>query len=124
VIDRRVLQIGAIVWAVMGFVLAISAFGEVNSDARLPVGVASIAFPAAAVLAAFALNSYRERAAGLLFLISVATPTYFAYVVNLPALVVGLALLVAPKISVRSRPPLVGYDRHPPTDGYTAASSS
>jgi hypothetical protein len=100
VVDRRVLQIGAIVWAVMGFVVAISAIGDVNSDARLLVIVASIAFPAAAVLAAFALNSHRERVAGLLLLISVATPTYFAYVVNLPALLVGLALLVAPKISV------------------------
>jgi hypothetical protein len=107
-VDRRVLQIGAIVWAVIGFVLAVVGFVEVNPDARLLVGVASIAFPAAAVLAGFALSSRRERIAGLLLLISVATPTYFAYIVNLPALVVGLALLGVPKMTVRSQPPVVG----------------
>ena len=107
-VDGRVLQIGAIVWAVVGFVLAIVGFGEVNRDARLLVGVASVAFPAAAVVASFALRAHRERIAGLLLLISVVTPTYFAYIVNLPALVVGLSLLSTPTITVRSQPPVLG----------------
>jgi hypothetical protein len=36
----------------------------------------------------------------LLLLASAATPTYFAYVINVPALVVGLALLAVPTVLI------------------------
>jgi hypothetical protein len=39
----------------------------------------------------------RPRSAGALLLLSVVTPTYFFAVLNLPALIVGVALLAAPE---------------------------
>ena len=62
----------------------------------------SVAFPLAAVLASIALARGRNRTAGLMLLLSVGTPTYFAYVLNVPALLVGLALLLAPDLTVRT----------------------
>lgn len=94
---RRVLQLGAIVWAVIGASVALVSLGGVNADARLLVGVFSVVGPLAAVGAARLLARGADRAAGALLLVSVLTPTYFAYVLNLPALVVGLALVVAPR---------------------------
>lgn len=104
---RRVLQIGALVWAAIGASVALASLGSVNADARLLVGAFSIAGPLAAVGAARLLGRGADRTAGVLLLLSVLTPTYFAYVLNLPALVVGLALVVAPHAvlpeSARSR---------------------
>ena len=65
---RQVLVIGSIVWAVVG----------------------------AAVAAAVALRRGALRWAGVFLLLSVATPTYFAWALNLPALVIGLRLATAP----------------------------
>ena len=93
---RQVLVIGSVVWAVVGAAVALSALSQVNPDARWIVGVASVVFPAAAVGAALALRRGALRWAGALLLVSVATPTYFAWAVNLPALVAGLGLLLAP----------------------------
>ncbi len=58
---------------------------------------ASAVFPACAVLAGFAVGRGNVRAAGVLLLLSAATPTYLLWVVNLPALVAGVALLAAPR---------------------------
>jgi hypothetical protein len=79
------------------------ALPEVNADARWLVGVASVVFPAAAVLAAMALRRGALRWAGVFLLVSVATPTYYAYPLNIPALVAGLVLLAAPSIVDGSR---------------------
>lgn len=95
---RRVLQIGALVWAGVGASVALSSLGNVNADARLLVGVFSIGGPLAAVGAARLLAGGANRAAGALLLVSVLTPTYFAYVLNVPAFLVGLALVVAPQV--------------------------
>jgi hypothetical protein len=54
------------------------------------------------------IGRHRDRAAGVLLLVSALTPTYFAYVLNVPALVVGLYLLIAPRRA--SRPRLHGPD--------------
>jgi hypothetical protein len=81
--------------------IAIASLGSVNDDARLLVGGLTIACPAAAAVASYALAGHRDRVAGVLLVVSVATPTYFFWIVNLPALVVGLALLVAPTAVVR-----------------------
>ena len=94
---RQVLQGGSLVWAAVGAVIALGSLGQVNADARFLVGVASIAGPLCAVAASRLLAVGADRWAGGLLVLSVVTPTYFAFVVNLPALVVGLALLIAPR---------------------------
>jgi hypothetical protein len=99
VVDRRrrvVVCTGSLAWAVIGATMALSAIPDVNADARVLVGLASFIFPACAVAAAVMLDRRRDRLAGLLLVLSVATPTYFAYPLNLAALIVGLALMAAP----------------------------
>lgn len=108
---RRVLQIGSLLWAAVGAVIAWSALGTVNADARWIVAAASVLGPAAAVAAAGSLGRRHDRLAGTLLLVSVLTPTYFAAVVNLPALVVGLVLLVAPRSILPSHEDAVAVGR-------------
>lgn len=100
---RRAPGSGALGWAVIGASVALWSLGDVNADARLLVGVFSIGGPLAAVGAARLLTRGADRAAGALLLVSVLTPTYFAYVLNLPALIVGLALVIAPHAVLRGR---------------------
>lgn len=95
---RQLLAVGSLVWAVVGAAISFGALQSVNPDARLFVAFASVAFPLCAVGAAFVLRGGHDRAAGALLLASVATPTYFAYPLNLPALVLGAALLAAPGV--------------------------
>jgi energy-converting hydrogenase Eha subunit G len=76
--------------------IALSSIPSVNDDARVVVGLASGIFPLCAVAAAVMLDRRRDHVAGLLLVLSAATPTYFAYALNLPALIVGLALLASP----------------------------
>lgn len=103
-VDRRSLQLGTVAWAAVGLVVALSSLSSVNPDARVAIGIASLAFPAFAVLAAVALVHARDRAAGALLLVSVATPTYFAWVLKVAALIVGVALVIAPTFVVRATP--------------------
>jgi hypothetical protein len=89
-------------WAGVGLALALSSLPAVNADARVFVGLACLFGPAAAILAAFALEHRRTRAAGVLLVLSVVTPTFFAYVLNIPAFAVGLTLLVWPRTMVKA----------------------
>ena len=91
-----VVQTGALVWAVVGAAIALPAVASMNDGAILLVGAASIFGPLAAVAASWWLGRRRCRLAGALLLVSVFTPTYFFAVLNLPAFVVGIALLAAP----------------------------
>lgn len=100
-LPRQVLRVGAACWAVTGAAVALPSIGAANPDAKVLVGLASVGFPLAAVLASWALARNRDRVAGLLLLVSAATPTYFAWELNVPALLVGVALLVAPRLTVR-----------------------
>lgn len=93
---RRVLQTGALVWAVVGAAIALPALATMKDGAVLLVGAASILGPFAALAASWLMGQHRGRAAGASLLVSVFTPTYFLAVLNLPALVVGIALLAAP----------------------------
>jgi len=68
-----------------------------NGGAVLLVGAASILGPFAAVAASWLMGRRRGRAAGAALLVSVFTPTYFFAVLNVPALVVGIALLATPE---------------------------
>lgn len=81
-------------WAVVGAAVAWSALPSVEPDARVLVGAASTLGPLAAVASALALSRGRDRVAGLALILSVATPTYFAWALNLPALVLGVWLVV------------------------------
>ena len=100
---KRAVEIGSVAWAAIGAAVALAALPDVNNDARLLVGVASVLFPLCALGAAVLLRRNQLRAAGLLLLLSVATPTYFAWVLNVPALFAGLMLLAAPAF-VRRQP--------------------
>jgi hypothetical protein len=93
---RWALQVGSLAWAAGGAGFALSSLRGVNGDARLLLAAASVAFPLAALGAAFSLQFGYDRWAGLLLLVSVATPTYFAYILNGPALVAGVALMARP----------------------------
>jgi hypothetical protein len=97
VLDSRTLQVGATAWAMVGFGIAALGLAGVDADSRIVVGVASVVFPMGAVVAGMAAARGRARAAGALLLLSVATPTYFLWAVNLPALVAGLVLLAGPR---------------------------
>ena len=71
----------------MGLVGAVVALASLQGveDARLLVGAASILGPLHAVWAERRLSRHADRSAGLLLAVSaVLTPTYFAYVINLP----------------------------------------
>lgn len=91
------------IWAVGGGAIALTALFTVIGDAPVILYIASVAFPLAAVGAAVAVRSGRDRVAGLLLLASVATPTYFAYIVNVPALIAGIVLLAWPAAILGTR---------------------
>ena len=101
---RRLMAVGSCLWAVMGATVGFSSLANVNGDARALITLACIAFPLCALGGAVSLDRRHDRLAGLLLLISVATPTHFAYAVNLLPLVVGVALLVSPGVILRVRP--------------------
>jgi hypothetical protein len=94
---RRTFTIGAAAWAAVGAAVAGSSLGRVDADALWFVGLAAVLFPLAAAGAAVALSRRRDRTAGLLLVVSVLTPTYFAWVLNVGPLVVGVALLLRPR---------------------------
>lgn len=101
---RRALQIGALVWAGVGAAVALVSLGGVNEDARILVGSASVVGPLAAVAGACSLRRNADRLAGAALLVSVLTPTYFAYPLNVPALLVGLALVAVPNAVLPDEP--------------------
>ncbi len=93
---RQVLQAGTLVWAVAGAAVALGSLDNVNDDARLLVGIASIVGPLLSLGAAVQLGRHADRSAGVLLVLSaLLTPTYFAYAINLPVLVVGAMLVFA-----------------------------
>lgn len=102
-IERRVLRVGSLVWAVVGLSVGLVAFRSANGDARVVFLAACIVGPVASLLACVSLASRRDRLAGALLLVSVVTPTVFAWVLNVPALFVGLALLADPAFVVSDR---------------------
>lgn len=111
---RGALQAGALVWTVVGAAVALTALGNVNVDARVLVGTASMVGPLLAIGAALLLSRRADRTAGVLLVLSaVLTPTYFAYVLNVPALVVGFVLLIAPH-RVLPKTPKTGFGASAP----------
>jgi hypothetical protein len=103
VISRRTLTVGAIVWAVLGFIVGLTALPDVNPDAVVLFAVACAVGPLAALFASLALRNLRDRLAGLLLVISVVTPAVFAWPLNLAALVAGLAIIISPSKVIADR---------------------
>ena len=97
-LDRQVVRIGSIVWAVVGLAVGLPSIGAVNADARVLVLAACAVGSASALMASAAIASRRERFAGALLVVSVITPTFFAWVLNVPALLVGVVLILAPTV--------------------------
>ncbi len=96
-LDRQVVRFGAIAWAATGLVVGFASVGSINADARPLVVAACLIGPAAAWMASLAIDRRHNRHAGWLLLVSVLTPTFFAWVLNVPALLVGLLLVLAPQ---------------------------
>ena len=86
-------ELGAVVWAVVGFGVAMAGLSRVNNDARWLVVSASIVGQLSAFAAAVLIRRGILRWAGGLLIVSVATPTYFAWPLNVPALIFGLSLI-------------------------------
>ena len=101
--SRRTLTAGAVVWAVLGFIVGLTAIPSVNADAVVVFAIACAVGPAAALFAAFAIHHLRDRLAGLMLVISVVTPAVFAWPLNLVALLVGLAILISPSKMIADR---------------------
>lgn len=91
-------------WAGVAAAVAFGSLGRVNADARVLVGAASVLGPLAAVAASRLLARGSDRAAGALLLVSVLTPTYFAYVVNVPALAKAAVKLVEAEVRAGTIP--------------------
>jgi hypothetical protein len=93
---RHAIQVGAFGWAAVGATVALGSLGSVNADARAIVGIVSVLGPLSALLATTAFAHRHDRLGGLLLLVSAATPTYFAWILNVPALLLGLVLALTP----------------------------
>jgi alpha-beta hydrolase superfamily lysophospholipase len=93
---RRTIEVGAVVWAVVGLAAGLRVLRSVNADARVLVLVACVVGAGAALLASACLSVHRDRVAGALLAASAITPTVFAWALNVPAVLVGAALVIAP----------------------------
>lgn len=89
--SERTLAGGAGLWALVGYLLA--ARWTIPASPGWALVLASLLLPACSVLAAAALVRHRIGSAGVLLLLSSATPTYFAWPLNLVALAAGAYLV-------------------------------
>ena len=95
---------GTSVWAVLGVSVSLAGLTNVKDDAVLLVGFFSIFGPALAVTAAAAAARGQLRNAGLLLVMSaLATPTYFAYPLNVVVLAAGVWLTATARSTVQGR---------------------
>jgi hypothetical protein len=91
----RWIWIGAALWALLGTVIAYKARDDVNYDAKRWVGFASTALPLCAVAAALLIKRRRYLGiAGALLFLSIGTPTYAAWAVNVIPIILIIALVV------------------------------
>ena len=93
---RQAIEVGAVVWAAVGLVLGLRVLQSVNADARILVLVACVVGAGAALLASACLSVHRDRLGGALLAASAVSPTVFAWALNVPAVLVGAALVIAP----------------------------
>jgi hypothetical protein len=93
---RRAIELGAVVWAVVGLIVGLRVLQSVNADARVLVLLACVVGSGSALLASACLSAHRDRLAGALLAASAVSPTVFAWAMNVPAVLVGAALVIAP----------------------------
>ncbi len=95
VLRRSWLSVFSAAWAGVAVAFAFGTASSVNPDARGLFALVAVLTAGAAVMAARLLIApARRRLAGLLLVVSAAAPTSFAWVVNVPAMLVGLFLLL------------------------------
>lgn len=82
----------AVLWGVLGAGVALSALPNANADPRVVIGVLSVLLPGASIGAAVAIHRGRPTLAVPLLLVSVLTPTYFAWVLNLIPMFVAVTI--------------------------------
>ena len=63
---RQAIEVGAVVWAVVGLIVGVRVLQSVNADARVLVLVACVVGAGAALLASACLSVHRDRLAGAL----------------------------------------------------------
>ena len=71
---RRAIEVGAVVWAVVGLVVGLRVLQSVNADAQLLVLLACVVGSGAALLASACLSAHRDRLAGALLAASAVSP--------------------------------------------------
>ena len=91
----RWISIGALLWALIGVMITYRWRGSVNYDARRWIGFFGTVLPLCATAAAVLIKRRRNFtvAGGLLFL-SIGTPTYAAWAINLIPIVLIIALII------------------------------
>lgn len=96
--------VGASLWAVVGGSVSLTGLTSVNDDAVLLIGSFSVLGPALAVAAAVAAGRGSLRKSGRLLVMSaLATPTYFAYLLNIVVFGAGLRLAVTARSTAPGR---------------------
>jgi len=92
---RSWLSVFSAAWAGVAMAFALGTASSVNPDARaLFVVVATLTAGAAVMAARLLIAPARRRLAGVLLVVSAAAPTSFAWVLNVPAMLVGLFLVL------------------------------
>lgn len=99
----RVGRVIGISWAAVALVISISAFPEVNSDARGIVVAATALSVVAAVTASVALSHGRLVLGGVGLAVSSVAPTFAAAALNLVPLGFGVVLVVTAAKARRTR---------------------
>jgi len=97
---------GASLWAILGASISLAGLTSVDDDAVLLVGFFSCLGPVLAAAAAVVAARGSLRSSGpLLVLSALATPTYFAYALNVVVLAAGLWLAAAARNAEDRRRP-------------------
>jgi len=97
---RGLLEVAALTWAAVAAGGAFGAMLTIDRSSVLLLSVIALVGPIAAMIASQLLGRGADRAAGALLLVSLLTPSYFSWVVSLPALAIGAALVAAPRLIV------------------------
>lgn len=103
----KALPAACLAWGVVAGAIALQALPNVNHEVRWLVGIMSVVLPACALGAAQAFRAGAPRIGAALLLLSSMTPTYFAWALNVPAILIGTALVVAPSLVYRGAPQAV-----------------
>ncbi len=103
--SRRLLGwvwVGAGIWGGLGAVLSWPGIRDANAGAKRWILLASIALPLCAIGAALLVKRRAHLGvAGLLLCLSIGTPTYFAWVLNVIPILLIIAVVIAVRVDQR-----------------------